>query len=563
MSDPKELKKGAVVSATYDMILQVGLRILSFILNAFIVRHVSREVFAVMTVRLHLLYSTGLLLSREAFRRAALSSKEFGEIHKVINLIWIGTLVSGPVCALSWYIWLYIMERPPDTVTTNYNAGVVFMASSVIVEVAAEVPFVLAELQLWSKTKVVIEGLMQVLRSILLAAFVYLWPMQAVFVYGVSHILGSLFYCASYYGLFFKIFCSKENAKQLPVREIRQLFPKWKQGKLLPEVNNELGSLSWSFFKQGWLMEALTEGELYLMNFFPLISLAQQGVYQVVSNLGSLAARLVFRSIETAAYKYYAQMIFRGKPITEQNQDRIAAVVRFFSSLIRNMILISIIILTFGWSYSSLLLQLYGGHQLSEGEGTPLMRAQCFYVVFLAINGITESYTLAVMDDAQLSRYNRLLILFSFAYLGTAVIFTQLFGVLGFVFANCINMGLRITYSYWFIHKQYQGSAFHPLISLYIQPRIILIFTFTLVLTAISEKTVYPRCITLHIGFGAMCLMAVIYFLRWEMKPLLEKILQFASKLLSRLGEQNDHYDKEQFSKVLLVDKIHWLLYRI
>ncbi|XP_069167781.1 man(5)GlcNAc(2)-PP-dolichol translocation protein RFT1 isoform X2 [Procambarus clarkii] len=523
MSDPKELKKGAVVSATYDMILQVGLRILSFILNAFIVRHVSREVFAVMTVRLHLLYSTGLLLSREAFRRAALSSKEFGEIHKVINLIWIGTLVSGPVCALSWYIWLYIMERPPDTVTTNYNAGVVFMALSVIVEVAAEVPFVLAELQLWSKTKVVIEGLMQVLRSILLAAFVYLWPMQAVFVYGVSHILGSLFYCASYYGLFFKIFCSKENAKQLPVREIRQLFPKWKQGKLLPEVNNELGSLSWSFFKQGWLMEALTEGELYLMNFFPLISLAQQGVYQ----------------------------------------DRIAAVVRFFSSLIRNMILISIIILTFGWSYSSLLLQLYGGHQLSEGEGTPLMRAQCFYVVFLAINGITESYTLAVMDDAQLSRYNRLLILFSFAYLGTAVIFTQLFGVLGFVFANCINMGLRITYSYWFIHKQYQGSAFHPLISLYIQPRIILIFTFTLVLTAISEKTVYPRCITLHIGFGAMCLMAVIYFLRWEMKPLLEKILQFASKLLSRLGEQNDHYDKEQFSKVLLVDKIHWLLYRI
>lgn len=203
MSDPKELKKGAVVSATYDMILQVGLRILSFILNAFIVRHVSREVFAVMTVRLHLLYSTGLLLSREAFRRAALSSKEFGEIHKVINLIWIGTLVSGPVCALSWYIWLYIMERPPDTVTTNYNAGVVFMALSVIVEVAAEVPFVLAELQLWSKTKVVIEGLMQVLRSILLAAFVYLWPMQAVFVYGVSHILGSLFYCASYYGLFF------------------------------------------------------------------------------------------------------------------------------------------------------------------------------------------------------------------------------------------------------------------------------------------------------------------------------------------------------------------------
>lgn len=46
------------------------------------------------------------------------------------------------------------MERPPEAVTTNYDAGVMFMVISVVFEVAAEVPFVLAELQLWSKTKV-------------------------------------------------------------------------------------------------------------------------------------------------------------------------------------------------------------------------------------------------------------------------------------------------------------------------------------------------------------------------------------------------------------------------
>ena len=40
-------------------------------------------------------------------------------------------------------------------------------------------------------------------------------------------------------------------------------------------------TVSVCFFKQGWLKEALTEGEFYLMNFFPLISLSQQGIYQV------------------------------------------------------------------------------------------------------------------------------------------------------------------------------------------------------------------------------------------------------------------------------------------
>lgn len=39
--------------------------------------------------------------------------------------------------------------------------------------------------------------------------------------------------------------------------------------------------VSLSFLKQGVLKEALTEGEFYLMNLFPLIPLPDQGVYQV------------------------------------------------------------------------------------------------------------------------------------------------------------------------------------------------------------------------------------------------------------------------------------------
>ena len=46
------------------------------------------------------------------------------------------------------------MDMPPEEVTSNYSAGVILVAMSVILEVTAEVPFILAELQLWVKTKV-------------------------------------------------------------------------------------------------------------------------------------------------------------------------------------------------------------------------------------------------------------------------------------------------------------------------------------------------------------------------------------------------------------------------
>lgn len=49
-------------------------RIITFGINAFIVRNVGREVLGIMNVRLLLLESTILFLSREAINRAALSA---------------------------------------------------------------------------------------------------------------------------------------------------------------------------------------------------------------------------------------------------------------------------------------------------------------------------------------------------------------------------------------------------------------------------------------------------------------------------------------------------------
>lgn len=62
--------------------------------------------------------------------------------------------MSVPVVCLEYSVWTWVMARPPLAVAPHYEAAVVCVAASIVVEVAAEVPFVLAELQLWNKTRV-------------------------------------------------------------------------------------------------------------------------------------------------------------------------------------------------------------------------------------------------------------------------------------------------------------------------------------------------------------------------------------------------------------------------
>jgi len=76
--------------------------------------------------------------------------------------------------------------------------------------------------------------------------------------------------------------------------------------------------LLWSFLKQGFMKQLLTDGERYVMTFFNTLKFDQQGVYDVVNNLGSLAARFLFKPVETAAYFYFSQLVQREVPIQTQ-----------------------------------------------------------------------------------------------------------------------------------------------------------------------------------------------------------------------------------------------------
>ena len=67
MVDTNRFFRGAGRAATYNVILQVTFRLLTFVVNAVILRFISRELLGIVNVRLTLIYSTILFLLREAF----------------------------------------------------------------------------------------------------------------------------------------------------------------------------------------------------------------------------------------------------------------------------------------------------------------------------------------------------------------------------------------------------------------------------------------------------------------------------------------------------------------
>lgn len=76
----------------------------------------------------------------------------------------------------------------------------------------------------------------------------------------------------------------------------------------------------------------------------------------------------------------------------------------------------------------------------------------------MAINGVTESFISSVATTRDLARQSRAMIVFTGIFLGVAWGLLSLGGLggEGLVWANCVNLGIRIIWSIWFITRWYK-----------------------------------------------------------------------------------------------------------
>ena len=352
--------------------LQISLRITTFLMNAFILRFISRETLGLVNVRLTLLYTTILFLAREAFRKTCLShsarSKET-KWDQIINLVWL-TVPLGILSSLVFgFVWLKWLETPPMGLAKDYSISVLCFAFSAILELMTEPLWIVFQCHLFVRLKVVIEGLAVLFRCLTAVLLVYFIPSLGLFAFCIAQLLQSLTYCLLYYVYYSHFITSNatQKDKEFPLQTFKHILPSIKSN--LPVVNYELLSLTWSFFKQSLLKQILTEGERYVMTFFNALTLAQQGVYDVINNLGSLAARFIFLPVEESYYLFFSQTLARDKPVSKQPQESLYLAAVTLEFVLKFVLLIGLTIVVFGYSYSLLALDIYGGSILSLGEG--------------------------------------------------------------------------------------------------------------------------------------------------------------------------------------------------
>ena len=80
-----ELLQSSIFAAISNSVVAILFKIITFALNAFIIRRVSGDVLGIVNVRLILLVDTIIFISREAFRKACLKKPENGDWRGTIN----------------------------------------------------------------------------------------------------------------------------------------------------------------------------------------------------------------------------------------------------------------------------------------------------------------------------------------------------------------------------------------------------------------------------------------------------------------------------------------------
>ena len=336
-------------------------------------------------------------------------------------------------------LWLTVLHVPDPNIIPGYSFAVLSTTISVIIEMFSESIFNFTITHGYLRLRLIAEGGALLTRCLLLAFFVRDYAEYSLYIFGIAMIISAIFYTLLLWG--FLIIDGFEE-----VSDSKSALTDFIPYATDSTSDVPLFSLSISFLKQTGVKQLLTEGEKFVMTFFNPLTFAEQGVFDLVSNLGALAARFVLQPIEESAFMVFSQFIDREQAPLKQKQQSLRGCTNAYANVLKLNSLVGLTVVAFGFNYSELALKMYAGSTFSNGIGPTLLRWQCLYTLVIAVNGITECFTFAAMNKRELDSFNKVLLYLSVLFLTCAYFLTKTLGAAGFIIANCVNMTSRIIY---------------------------------------------------------------------------------------------------------------------
>ncbi|WKY03720.1 hypothetical protein Q1695_005017 [Nippostrongylus brasiliensis] len=412
---------------------QLVSRVFSFGINMYLLRVVDNDVLGIVNVRLALLYNTVLFLTREPMRKANILRSS---IPCFINMIWLSSLVAlvlSAVCAQFWYLF-----------SSSHNVPFPVLLAfplSAVVESFAE-PFAVISLR-FSLTGhfAIAQSLLILLQRVFVLVLLFSTTLSHLYIFAYAQVLSSVAYLVFHYSAFY--YYSRRSMPELvQFPGYRSFFPQ-------PVYGLERDSVSavGTFFAHSILKQLMTDGSAYVMTFTEILSLKSQAVFDAVEKVGSLVARIVLAPVEEMCFAHFSNAINQNSKVFDKSTDQHESLIRNFSIVLHVACVIGIVVSVFGIPYSPLAVYVYGGQLLYNNGGAVLLSLYCIYLSIMAVNGITECFAMATMNNVQIFSHGGFLFVSAVAHLVLTFVLGVYLSAPGFIIANAINMLLRIGYS--------------------------------------------------------------------------------------------------------------------
>ena len=271
----------------------------------------------------------------------------------------------------------------------------------------------------------------------------------------------------------------------------------------------------------------LAEGEKLVLAIFQ--SGYDQGVYGLVSNLGSLVVRIVFQPFEEAAFTAFSHSAQGPDGASLSGWRRQGDLLL---PLLKGVACVGLLAGALGPSYSYTVMRLAYGERWSETDAPAVLTLYSFYVVTLALNGLSEAFVHATASKTQLGFINRMLVVFSAVFVAASILCVRLWGTAGVVLAGCLNMSLRIAFSCKLIGEHFASVPGFRLREAVPSKWVFLASAAAYASTQLSESLVLSRdpsrflkTAVMHLSVGILAALAVVITAALTERELLRQAL--------------------------------------
>ncbi|KAJ5150971.1 uncharacterized protein N7482_010223 [Penicillium canariense] len=477
MSQPTDARMGSMLASsatgtTFLIMIQLASRTFTFTSNQLILRTMSPIVLGI-AAQLELYQVTILYFSRESIRIAiqrqpltpapapSLGRKEHTKSgptspldqlsiasQSVVNVSYLSLCLGLPFTIILTLLYQYLAPtQAADTPFFQTSVAVTGLAS--FLELCIEPFFAVIQQRMWYEKRAAVEMPAAFLRSLttcstFLCASRLNQPVGAL-PFALGHLSYSIALLFGYCWSMLRGTSERQFAfllTRIPSRDTSEY--------LWGRFSRHLTSLAASVFFQSLVKHLLTQGDSMMLA--AMSTLEDQGIYSLAANYGGLVARIIFQPLEESSRNLFSTLLSpddNGK----RNDTQVRAAKRHLIDILHAYQLLSLLIFPLGPLMVPHVLRILGGQQWASTKVGDLLSLYCYYIPFLAFNGITEAFVSSAANSRDIRNQTFWMGGFSACYALATYVFLEVgsMGAYGLVLANMVNMAVRTLWSYTYI----------------------------------------------------------------------------------------------------------------